>query len=278
VGQDFEAAYTALLARWPQPVQALDIDTQLGRTRVHSAGPPEAPPMLLVSGGGACSPVWADVANALVPARRVLALDVPGDAGMSASPTRKPRNPAEVAHWLEEVLGALALEHVVIVGHSYGAWLALTHAIHHPDRLKHLVLVDPTDCFAKPARTYLVHALPLFLTPSVNRRRAFLRWETGGRGIDADATALWAHQGRPAVLLRPTLPSAAELGELRVPVSVLLTERSQVHDVVALERRVRTRLPDAAVSTLAGVSHHAIPTEHPEQLATQLLRASADDR
>jgi len=109
VGQDFEAAYTALLARWPQPVQALDIDTQLGRTRVHSAGPPEAPPMLLVSGGGACSPVWADVANALVPARRVLALDVPGDAGMSASPTRKPRNPAEVAHWLEEVLGALAL-------------------------------------------------------------------------------------------------------------------------------------------------------------------------
>lgn len=278
MGQDFEAAYTALLARWPQPVQALDIDTQLGRTRVHSAGPPEAPPMLLVSGGGACSPVWADVANALVPARRVLALDVPGDAGMSASPTRKPRNPAEVAHWLEEVLSALALEHVVVVGHSYGAWLALTHAIHHPDRLKHLVLVDPTDCFAKPARTYLVHALPLFLTPSANRRRAFLRWETGGRGIDADATALWAHQGRPAVLLRPTLPSAAELGELRVPVSVLLAERSQVHDVVALERRVRTRLPDAAVSTLAGVSHHAIPTEHPEQLATQLLRASADDR
>jgi len=85
-----------------------------------------------------------------VPTRRVLALDVPGDAGMSASPTHKPRNPREVARWLEEVLSALALERAVVVGHSYGAWLALTHAIHHPDRLKHLVLVDPTDCFTRP--------------------------------------------------------------------------------------------------------------------------------
>ncbi len=278
VGQDFEAAYTALLARWPQPVQALDIDTQLGRTRVHSAGQPEAPPMLLVSGGGACSPVWADLVSALVPTHRVLALDVPGDAGMSASPTHQPRNPAEVAHWLEEVLSALALERTVVVGHSYGAWLALTHAIHHPDRLKHLVLVDPTDCFTRPARAYLVHALPLFLAPSANRRRAFLSWETGGRGIDPDATALWADQGRPAVLLRPTLPSAEELGELRVPVSVLLAEHSRAHDVAAVDRHVRTRIPGAAISTLAGVSHHAIPTEHPEQLATQLLQTPTNDR
>ncbi len=107
--------------------------------------------MVLISGGGACSPVWADLVGGLVPTRRVLALDVPDDAGMSASPTHKPRNPGEVARWLEEVLSALALERAVVVGHSYGAWLALTHAIHHPDRLKHLVLVDPTDCFTRPA-------------------------------------------------------------------------------------------------------------------------------
>jgi len=156
--------------------------------------------MLLISGGGACSPVWADLVSALVPTHRVLALDVPGDAGMSASPTHKPRNPAEVAHWLEEVLSALALEHAVVVGHSYGAWLALTHAIHHPDRLKHLVLVDPTDCFARPARTYLVHALPLFLAPSTSRRRGFP--ELGNR---------WSRNrpGRHRAVGRPGTPRGA---------------------------------------------------------------------
>jgi len=276
--QDFQAAYAALLARWPQPVQALDVDTSLGRTRVHAAGPPEAPPVVLVSGGGACSPVWADVVGHLVPNRRVLAVDVPGDAGMSASPPHKPRDPSDVGRWLEDVLGALDLDRVVMVGHSYGAWLTLTHAIRHPHRLAHLVLVDPTDCFTRPSRNYLAHALPLFLAPSARRRRAFLSWETGGRGIDPDAAALWADQGRPAVLLRPTLPSAQDLSRLQLPVSVLLAERSRVHDPAALDRRLRTLLPDAATSTLTGVSHHAIPTEHPEQLASQLLRATAGDR
>lgn len=274
MGRDFEASYAALLARWPQPVEALDVDTRLGPTRVHVAGRVEAPPLLLISGGGACSPVWAEVVRGLVSTYRVLAPDVPGDAGMSASPSRRPRGPAQVARWLEDTLSALGIERGVVVGHSYGAWLALTHAIHHPGRLRHLVLVDPTDCFSRPAVSYLVRAVPLFVAPSASRRRAFLDWETGGRGIDPDATALSVDQGRPAVLLRPTLPSAAELGGLRVPVSVLLAERSRVHDVVALERRVRTQLPDAAVDILAGVSHHAIPTEHPEQLAAKLLGIS----
>jgi pimeloyl-ACP methyl ester carboxylesterase len=277
MGQDFQAAYTALLARWPQPVQALDVETSLGRTRVHTAGPPQAPPVMLLSGGGACSPVWADVAGHLVPHRRVLAADVPGDAGMSASPAHKPRDPSDVARWLEDVLSALDLQHVGMVGHSYGAWLALTHAIRHPHRLAHLVLVDPTDCFTRPSRTYLAHALPLFLAPSGRRRRALLSWETGGRGIDPDAATLWADQGRPAVLLRPTQPSAQDLNGLQLPVSVLLAEHSRVHDPAALHRRLRTLLPDAATSTLTGISHHAIPTEHPEQLASQLLRATASD-
>jgi pimeloyl-ACP methyl ester carboxylesterase len=116
--------------------------------------------MLLISGGGACSPVWADLVSALVPTRRVLALDVPGDAGMSASPTHKPRNPGEVAHWLDEVLSALALEHVVVVGHSYGAWLALTHAIHHPDRLN-------TSCSWTPPTASRGRHGPTSCTPCV---------------------------------------------------------------------------------------------------------------
>lgn len=270
----FEAAYQALLARWPQPVQALDVDTRLGRTRVHAAGPPGADPVLLIGGGGAPSPVWADVAAALVPDHRVLALDVPGDAGLSAAPTRRPRGTGEVADWLQDVLSGLDLDRVVVVGHSYGAWLALVHALTHPARLRHLVLVDPTDCFTRPSATYIAHALPLFITASARAHRAFLDWETAGRGIDPDAAALWAVPGRPAVLLRPTRPSAQQLAELDVPVSVLLAERSRAHSITAVARQVRTRLPRATIATLSGVSHHAIPTEHPYQLAAHIRDAA----
>ncbi len=273
---EFGTAYQALLARWPQPVQALDVATGLARTRVHAAGPPSADPVLLIGGGGACSPVWADVAAALVPTYRVLALDVPGDAGLSEPPTHRPQDAVEVADWLEDVLSGLGLERVVMVGHSYGAWLALVHALAHPTRQRHLVLVDPTDCFTRPSPNYLLHALPLFLTSSARAHRVFLDWETGRRGIDPDAAALWTRPGRPAVLLRPTKPTAQQLAELRVPVSVLLAEHSRAHDIHAVARQVRTRLPDATIPTLAGVSHHAIPTEYPGQLAAHICDAVRD--
>lgn len=270
----FETAYQGLLARWPQPVEAIDVDTCLGRTRVHGAGRPDADPVLLIGGGGAPSPVWADVAAGLAPDHRVLALDVPGDAGLSAAPTHRPRGTGEVAGWLEDVLSGLGLDRVVVVGHSYGAWLALVHALAHPARLRHLVLVDPTDCFTRPSPTYLAHALPLFVTASARAHRSFLGWETAGRGIDPDAAALWAAPGRPAVLLRPSRPSAQQLAGLGVPVSVLLAEHSRAHDVDAVARQVRARLPGATIATLAGVSHHAIPTEHPDRLAAHVRDAA----
>lgn len=226
-------------------VDALVVVTRLGPTRVHAAGPRSGTPMLLISGGGARSPVWADVVGALTATHRVLALDVPGDAGMSPPPKAKPRTKEAVAGWLADVLGALSLDRVIMVGHSYGAWLALIHALHYPARVKHLVLLDPTDCFTRPAASYLVRALPLFLAPSARRHRTFLTWETRGRGINPDAATLGADQGRPAVLLRPTPPTPQELGALRMPVSVLLAELSRAHDVDAVARAVRTRLPGA---------------------------------
>ena len=274
--ETFDAAYEALLGRWPRPVETLDVTTGLGRTRVHAAGDPGAPPVLLIAGGGACSPVWAAVAAGLAGEHRVLAVDVPGDAGRSAAPRVRVRRREQAADWLEEVLTGVGAERAAVVGHSYGAWLALVHAIHHPARVRRLVLLDPTDCFARLAPSYLVHALPLFLAPSAARHRAFLAWETRGRGVGEDAERMVSHQGRPAALLRPSPPTEADLGELRVPVDVLVAEHSRAHDTARLARRAHDLLPDATIATLEGISHHQIPTERPEQLVAHLRRALGD--
>lgn len=275
---DVDDAYDELLGRWPRPVEAVDVDTSLGRTRVHAAGPPGAPPVLLVPGGGTCAPVWAAVAAGLAGDHRVLAVDVPGDAGRSAAPAAPVRHREQVADWLQEVLDGVGVGRAVVVGHSYGAWLALVHAIHHPERVGRLVLLDPTDCFVPLAPAYLARAAPLLMAPSPRRRRAFLRWETAGRGLDESAERLWAGQGRPTVLLRPRRPAALDLQGLGVRVDLLVAEHSRAHDPARLARRARALLPDARIATLEGVSHHQIPTERPERLVAHLRDALSQGR
>jgi hypothetical protein len=42
----FDAAYDALPARWPLPVEVLDLASVYGRTRVHVCGAPDGAPLL----------------------------------------------------------------------------------------------------------------------------------------------------------------------------------------------------------------------------------------
>ena len=44
------AAYDATLALWPVPVKSQDVPTRFGSTHVHTCGPEDAPPLLLLPG------------------------------------------------------------------------------------------------------------------------------------------------------------------------------------------------------------------------------------
>ncbi|MER6349596.1 alpha/beta fold hydrolase [Streptomyces sp. NPDC001595] len=74
----------------------------------------------------------------------------------------------------------LGLTRTHLCGHSYGAWLAVRYALHAPQRVDRLALVDPTQVFAGFRTSYLLRALPTLIRPSQARARAFLAWETAG--------------------------------------------------------------------------------------------------
>ncbi|MGW2589430.1 alpha/beta fold hydrolase [Streptomyces sp. NPDC001515] len=259
----FLTAYDAVLAaHWPPGTTATAVPTPYGTTHVNSCGPEDAPPLVLLPGGGATSTVWYAQASDLGRTHRVHALDLVGEPGRSTPGERSVRTVADLTAWLDAVLDGLGIPSAALCGHSYGGWIALHYALHAPERLDRLVLVDPTGCFTGFRPGYLLHALPLLLRPNAARVRAFLAWETGGAALDP----LWlrlreAAAGVPSA--RPVTgprPAPGALRALTVPALVLLAGRGRAQSAARAEAAVRRLLPPARTVVLAGATHHSLPS------------------
>jgi pimeloyl-ACP methyl ester carboxylesterase len=146
--EDYSAAYDALLERWRIPVTRLDVPGEFGTTRVNVRGSGDGVPLVLMHGGRTASPGW--FANAAAPARgrRIYAIDTMGDPGRSVNDGRPIAGRADLAHRLDGLVAALDLPEADYCGHSFGAWQSLGRTLRAPQRVRRLVLLDPTRCFA----------------------------------------------------------------------------------------------------------------------------------
>ncbi|MFF7131358.1 alpha/beta fold hydrolase [Streptomyces sp. NPDC008196] len=273
-GDAFEAAYDKVLAKWPADREALRVPTPFGTTHVNACGPADAPPLVLLpGGGGATSTSWYAQAAHLARTRRVLAVDLIGAPGRSEpAADRHPRTVADLVAWLDALLDGLGIERADVGGHSYGAWIALHHALRAPDRMRRLFLLDPTQCFAGFKAAYLLHALPMLLRPTPARVRAFLEWETGKVALDPDWLRLQeAAAGFPAT--RPVTgprPAPEALRALNAPVLLLVAANSRTCDTYDVTARAAELLPRVEADVVPGVSHHALPQSAPPELARRL--------
>ncbi|MCY0917792.1 alpha/beta fold hydrolase [Streptomyces sp. H27-G5] len=256
----FRKAYEEVLGRWPGPVEGRKLPTPYGTTHVNSAGPADAPPLVLLPGGGATSTVWGAVAAGASRTHRVHAVDLVGEPGLSVPAEGRPvRTPDDLAGWLDAVLDGLGAEPIILAGHSYGAWIAAHHAARHPGRSARLVLLDPTQIFGGLRPGYVLRALPMLLRPTPARIRGFLAWESGGAALDPtwlrlqDETA-----GFPTV--RPVTGPRPDPAPLRrLPVRVAFAGGARCHDPARMAEAARAALPDARVDVIPGVTHHAMP-------------------
>ncbi|MEU7579886.1 alpha/beta fold hydrolase [Streptomyces sp. NPDC041068] len=268
----FHAAYEAMLRRWPADARSIDIPSAHGTTRIHVSGPEGATPLLLLPGGGTTSAVWFANVEVLSRSHRVYAVDLMGDIGRSVHDGAPLRRTADLMAWLDALHDALKIDAAQVCGHSYGAWIALNYALHAPHRVSRLALLDPTNCFAGMSPRYLLHAAPMLLRRTKESQRAFLLWETGGAPGDPQwrdflDTTVSARRSKVLAMRRP---KAQDLRLCTVPTLVLLAERSRAHDVRQVATVARRLLPDAAVATLPGASHHSMPTEAPAELNRRL--------
>lgn len=261
-GMDFDRAYDAVLTKWPQKPLGVDLTGRFGSTHVNVCGPEDSTPLILFSGGGATSTVWFDNVAALSKSRRVFAVDTMGDAGRSVPNGNPMKSADDLIEWMESIVDYTGAEAVDVIGHSYGAMIALAFSLRRPERVGKLVLLDPNSSFSGMKAGYLLRALPLLLKPSRAGRRRLLEWETGELSIDSDWLSL-AEAGaselpRPDLVV-PQRPSVADLSALDVEVLVVLAQDGRVHDAEAVSRSVRKTVPAARIEVLEDASHHSIP-------------------
>lgn len=150
------AWYDALLARLP-PHESRYVETRFGATHLLALGPADGTPLVLIQGLAGSAVLWHQQLADFARVHRVYALDTVGQPGRSAQHAPSLLDDS-YAHWLSDVLDALALSRAHMAGVSLGGWIILQAGITIPDRLHKSVLLSPMGLAR--ARFHLQRWLP----------------------------------------------------------------------------------------------------------------------
>ncbi len=133
--------YEQQLQNLPFKYQEMDVSTTYGNTHVIEAGEQGKPALVLVHGTNASAPAVLDAFAALEKNYHIFAIDVIGQPNKSSS--IRPNMKGEAyGKWLVEVLNALEVEDVQLVGISFGGFLCMKAAAFDGSRIDKLTLIS----------------------------------------------------------------------------------------------------------------------------------------
>lgn len=115
-------AYEAWLTRLPAAVESLTVPTRFGDAHAIAAGDRAAPrpAVVALAGTNFPAPAYASLLALADRGRRVLAVDLIGQPGRSAGP-RLRTSGTDYVDWVDDIVDALDLPAVALIGHSLGA-------------------------------------------------------------------------------------------------------------------------------------------------------------
>jgi pimeloyl-ACP methyl ester carboxylesterase len=171
-----------------------------------------------------------------------------------------------------------------LIGHSFGATLALRIAIETPDRVRSLTLIEPVlfaaaaGCasVAQNARAMAQVGPLLDQGDNDGAARLFLSQWGGGVPFDAMPAAqrrymadrMWIEPASGPALVHDRAQLLPRLGQVRCP--VLLIEGAGSPPVIAdIQAALAKALPDATRTVIDGAGH-MLPITHPQQTAAAI--------
>lgn len=270
--KQYMGLYETVLVKWNVPTESLDIKTSIGITHINVSGSIENPALILLPGFSTNSTMWFQNIGALSTRFRVYAVDTNGQPGRSISSQKL--TASNSADWLAEVLDGLGLEKVNLMGVSLGGWLTLNFAIHQPGRVEQIVLLDPVASLEKVSGTFIRHSfIPIMVHPTRSGLVKYFRWLT--RGYEVDPT--WGElmiQGilntSPQPPIRPVPFTDSELRSVKIPVLLLIGERSVIYNPQRAYQRAIQLIPNVQAEIIPGASH-ALNDEKAESVNARIL-------
>jgi pimeloyl-ACP methyl ester carboxylesterase len=235
-------------------------------------------PLVLLHGAGCnLEDLRLALGGQLAARHRVILIDRPGQ-GWSGGRGCKLSSPAAQAVVLRDILDRLGIARAVLVGHSWGAALALTFALDHPQRAAGLVLLSPPThphlhrmtrlyrMLAAPLAGWLfAHTLALPLSAaafSSGIRQAFAPQAPPPHYLKRSAALLLL---RPAAFLANARDMADLQGflarqvpryrELTVPTIIVQGDSDEVVPIEKHARALAAAVPRAKLVVLPGVGH-----------------------
>ncbi|MBQ1027980.1 alpha/beta hydrolase [Micromonospora sp. C95] len=275
-GQDrFLRAYTEAFAALPDPAETIDVRTDFGIVRVYrfaGTGGDADIPLLLLPGRASATPVWADNMPLLLPFGDVYTVDLLGEPGMSVQ-NRPIDNDEAQAEWLHQTLRALPPDEFHLVGLSIGGWTAVNLALHRPDHIASMTVIDPVHVFADIPFGTIVRSIPAAL-PWLPRswRDSFNSYTAGGTPVEDEPVADMIEAGMQHYKLRlpqPTRISEERLRRIDLPVLAIIAGDSVMHDPQSAAETARQALPRGTVRLYPDASH-AVNGEQPERIAADI--------
>lgn len=256
--------YKDYLRHWPVPSEQLYVQTREGNTFVVASGPKDAPPVVLLHGTMANAAMWIREVVSWASEFRVYAVDIIGDAGLSA-PSRPPLASDAHALWLSDVLDGLRVRKASVIGTSMGGGIALDFAIRVPERVDSLVLMCPARVADK---SIVWWALPMLLLGPWGARKVSEKILGRLPKIDTEEARQFAEfSGSIFKGMKPRSESAPsvsdeQLAQLSVPVLVLVGAEDVTMDSVLIKRRFEQHVRGAEVVLFPDAGHYLGDQSH----------------
>jgi pimeloyl-ACP methyl ester carboxylesterase len=269
-----------LAKKWPVTSVEKVVETTFGKTFIRISGPDDAPPLVLLPGGGTCSLIWRENIKALSEDYRTYALDNIYDFGRSVY-TRKIENGKAFSDWLNELFDTLHLENNIrIIGYSYGGWVTSQYALYHSERVNHVVLLAPAWTVLDFPSNFVLSIIPSLLPIRYFKEKTMYTWWkdlalSGDRGkqivedeIDYFEIAMKCFKIKQGVL--PTVLSDSELQQLKMPVLFLVGENETCYNGMDAINRLKKTAPEIETELIKGTGHDLMFT-HTDTINKRIL-------
>ncbi len=220
-----------------------------------SAAPSPAPPVVVLHGWGASLDAVGSIVGGLSRTLDVLALDLPGFGG--AEPPPRAWSVDDYAQHVLKLCDLHGAERFSIVGHSFGARLAIALAATHPERIARLVLTGaagikprrPPSYYAKVATAKAGRlAAAVGGGPGARLQERMRRRVASQDWLDASESMRGTFR---AVIGEDLSPRLASIGAS----TLLIWGESDEDTPLWMAERMERAIPDAALIKLPGAHY-----------------------